>query len=232
MKNLDNIFSLNIVNLWTRFDYIYSLEIMWVLKGFKKMAKLEPFTLNQLEVLKEKFQELWLEYVYFKKDEIFDVDKMLFIKWKNSDYIDLYVSSDKKILQILKKLNNSKDEKKKNYLVWRLLWYPSCCIKSFLKYNYKWDVDFNLKVKENTIWKFDWRLNNLINPYSLIPFFPCSYNCKEAIKYAEKNVSIIWNRKDIKEVFWKPIQYESFWNYKILEYWIDLGEKDKIYYFE
>ena len=32
---------------------------------------------------------------------------------------------------------------------------------------------------------------NLINPYSLIPFFPCSYNCGKAIDYAEKNLSII-----------------------------------------
>ena len=217
--NLNKIFKNNIVKLWTKFDYIYSLEIRWVLKWFKKIAKLEPFTFNNLNNLKTTFKDLWLNYIYFKKNEYFDSEKMLFFKWSDNKniFIDIYISKSKKTLEILENiLLNEKDILKKNYLIWKLLWYPDCCIKSFLKSNYTWDINFNLKIKKNTIWNFDWRLNNLINPYSLIPFFPCSYNCKYAIEYAENNLDIIWNRDKIKKVFKNIIKYNDFWNYEIL----------------
>jgi len=206
--NLDKIFKNNIVKLWTKFDYIYSLEIRWVLKWFKKIAKLEPFTINNLNNLEKKFEELWLKYIYFEKDEYFDSEKMLFLKWNDKEniFIDIYISKSVKTLKILE---NILLNERNNF---------NCCIKSFLKSNYTWDISFNLKVKKNTIWKFDWRLNNLINPYSLIPFFPCSYNCKEAIKYAENNLNIIWNREEIKNIFNNIIEYKDFWNYKILNY--------------
>jgi hypothetical protein len=215
--NLDKIFSLNLVNLWSKFDYIYSLEIMWVIKWFKKITKLEPFTFEDLEKLKQILEKLGLFYCYFEKDEYFDDEKMLFIRWEKLGYkyIDLYVSKSKKLLDILSEINSRKEEKNKNYLIWKMLWYPDCCIKFFLEYNYKSDVDFNVLVKYRTIWQFDWRLNNLINPYSLIPFFPCSYNCKEAIKYAENNLEIIKNREEIKNIFRNIVNYKDFWNYSI-----------------
>lgn len=217
--NLDKIFSLNLINLWSKFDYIYSLEIMWIIKGFKKIAKLEPFTLEDLDKIIPIIEKLGLVTCYFEKNEYFDEDKMLFIKWEKKwyKYIDLYISKSKKLLGILSDINNDKNQKNKNYLIWKMLWYPDCCIKFFLEYNYKSDVDFNVLVKNATIWNFDWRLNNLINPYSLIPFFPCSYNCKEAIKYAENNLDIIKKRKEIMKVFKNYISYKDFWNYKIEE---------------
>lgn len=218
MMNLNNIFLNDLVNLWTKFDYIYSLEIKGVLKWFKKIAKLEPFTLQNLELIKEKLKLLNLEYIYFEKDEYFDNNKMLFLKWqaKNYKYIDIYISKNIKTLNILKIiLITEKDNYKKNYLIWKLLWYPDCCMKSFLESDYIWDIDFNLKIKWKTIWKMDWRLNNLINPYSLIPFFPCSYNCKEAIIYAEKNLNIIWNIDEVKNIFSNIIEYKWFWDINI-----------------
>jgi hypothetical protein len=230
--NLNNIFVNNLIQLNSKFDYIYSLEIKWVLKWFKKITKLEPFTLNQLELIKDKLNFLNLEYIYFEKDEYFDDEKMLFLKWKNGEekYIDIYISRSKKTLNILENiLNTEKNIIKKNFLIWKLLWYPDCCIKSFLESNYTWDISFNLKVKENTTWKFDWRLNNLINPYSLIPFFPCTYNCKEAVKYAENNLDIIWNREEIEEIFKNVIEYNNFWDIKILKW--DLSEWKNIFNF-
>jgi len=216
MMNLDKIFKNDIVNLGTKFDYIYSLEIKWVLKWFKKISKLEPFTLDNLEKIESIFSKLWIKYIYFIKDEYFDLSKMLFLKWKEKTniYIDIYISKSLKILNLLEnKLNEENNEMKKNFLVWKLLWYPTCCIKSFLQETYSWDVNFNINIRNKTVWKFDWRLNNLINPYSLIPFFPCSYNCKKAINYAEKNLEIIWNRKNIEEIFKKNMMYNWVWDY-------------------
>lgn len=218
--NLGKIFVNDLVNLWTKFDYIYSLELKWVLKWFKKITKLEPFTLENLEKIKDLFDKLWLVYSYFEKEEYFDDEKMLFIKWDNwkDKYIDIYVSNNQKVINLLDKILKEKDNNyKKNYLIWRLLGYPDCCIKSFLEIDYNSDLGFNARVKNNTKWKFDWRLNNLINPYSLLPFFPCTYNCKEAIKYAENNLDIIWNREEIKSIFNNVIEYKDFWNYKILD---------------
>jgi len=104
--NLDKIFKNNIVKLWTKFDYIYSLEIRWVLKWFKKIAKLEPFTINNLNNLEKKFEELWLKYIYFEKDEYFDSEKMLFLKWNDKEniFIDIYISKSVKTLKILENI--------------------------------------------------------------------------------------------------------------------------------
>ena len=218
--NLDSIFENNLINIWTKFDYIYSLEIKWVLKWFKKIAKFEPFRLVDLELIKDILESLNLKYVYFEKDEYFDKEKMLFLKWKSKkeQYVDIYISRSSKTLDVLKKIiETEKWNYKKNYLIWKLLWYPDCCIKSFLESNYTWDLDFNLKIKSKTIWKFDWRLNNLINPYSLIPFFPCSYNCGKAIDYAEKNLSIIWKRDLIEEKFKNIIYFKGVWDIDILK---------------
>ena len=217
--NLDKIFSLNLLKLWTKYDYIFSLEILWVLSGFKKIAKLEPFTQEDLDKIKNFLSSKWLKYLSYEKDEYFDDEKMLFIKWKTSwkTYIDLYISKSNKTLDILgDTIWKETDRRKKNYLIWKLLWYPDCCVKSFLENNYSKDLDFNLEIKNKTVWKFNWRLNNLINPYSLIPFFPCSYNCKEAMQYAENNLNILWKRDEIKNVFKNKIVYNDFWDISIL----------------
>lgn len=227
--NLDNIFNLNLFWAYWKFIHIYSLEIMWVILWFKKMAKLEPYTLKDLENSKHVFTDLWLSYIFFEKEEHFDNDKMLFLKWKNDGnlYIDLYVSKSAKTLWILENLHKiNKNTKSENYIIWKLLWYPECCIKSFLELDYNWDLELNLKIKEKTIWKLDWRLNNLINPYSLIPFFPCNYNCKNAIKYAENNLKIIWKRKKIQDIFKNIIIYNWFWDATIIdEYTNDVDKK-------
>jgi hypothetical protein len=219
MMNLNNIFNLNILDLWNKYNHIFSLEILWLLKGFKKITKLEPFTLEDLNNVKDILNKKWIKYIYFEKDEYFDEQDMLFKKWniKWKQYIDIYLSKSNQLLEILKnKILIEENIKKKNYLIWKLLWYPDCCIKKFLENNYSSDKDFNIQIKENTNWKLDWRLNNLINPYSLIPFFPCSYNCEEAIKYAENNLEIIWNKKEIENNFKNILEYNSFWNYKKL----------------
>jgi hypothetical protein len=228
--NLNKIFSLNILNLKTKFDYIYSLEIMWVLKWFKKIAKLEPFSLENLDKIKEILEKLGLKYIYLEKDEYFDEKEMLFKKWKIhwKSYIDLYVSKSEKFLEII--TNNDFNIKEKNFLIWKMLGYPECCIKSFLDFEYKWDISFNQIIKNKTVWKFDRRLNNLINPYSLIPFFPCSYNCEKAIEYAENNLEIVWNIEEIEHLFKNNIIYKDFWNYEIITTDIEWKE-DNIFYF-
>lgn len=217
--NLDSTFSLKLLDLETKFNYIYSLELMWVLTWLKKIAKLEPFLFDDVSKIEQNLNKLWLKYIFFEKEEHFDEDKMLFIKWdkETSKYIDLYVSKSENTLNILKDIHLISDIKKKNYLIWKLLWYPDCCIVSFLNYEYKSDLNFNKIIINKTSWAFDWRLNNLINPYSLIPFFPCSYNCKEAIKYAESNLKILWNSEEIKWVFKNYILYNSFWDNKIVD---------------
>lgn len=220
MKNLDSIFLLHTLDLGTKFDYIYSLELQWVLAGFKKIAKLEPFTLELLDKAKAILRELDIQYHFIEKDEYFDEERMLFLKWKKEGktYIDFYISKEIKVLDLLRDILKISDVKKKNLYIWKLLWYPECCIQSFLNFPYEGDVSFNQIIKQQTVWNFDWRLNNLINPYSLVPFFPCSYNCKNAILYAEKNLSIVWKREEIKAIFRNTFDYRGFWDVDIVSF--------------
>lgn len=213
--NLSNTFTLNIVKLNTKYDYIFSLELLWVFTWLKKIAKLEPFTLKNIQQIKPCLEKYNISYVYYEKKEYFDHEKMLFVSDKQGadTYVDMYISKSENVLSSLESMISwGNDFKTKNYFIWKLLGYPDCCIRAFLANNYSSDFNYNMLIKSKTVWRFDWRLNNLINPYSLIPFFPCSYNCVAAIEYAQNNIKLLWNEKEIKKVFKNIIYYRSFWD--------------------
>ncbi len=72
----------------------------------------------------------------------------------------------------------------KNY--GKILGYPDCCIEHLIQCDYDRKFDnavsgacYNTKI-------FHHELNNLAYFRYYIPYFPCSYDCKESLKYTEK----------------------------------------------
>lgn len=72
---------------------------------------------------------------------------------------------------------------------WKYLWYPKCCIKNFFQKNdwryYNFPYEIYKKSK-----KFDYRCNPFWKDYedgiSYIYHMPCSFGCKNTIKYVDK----------------------------------------------
>lgn len=212
MKNLDSIFTLRIWNFWWKYQHIFSQEILWVISGFKNITKLEPFRLSDVEIIEKVCKKFWLVYIYFPLEKIFDEQNMQFISRKtsqnNDPYIDMYVSKKEKYTTVLQELYNIPPSVKRNIIIGKMLWYPECCIESFLNKNYTNDFDYNKRSMEQSDWYY-WQLNNLINPYSLIPFFPCKYNCSNALTYAKKNLSLQKYTDEVEYIFSSQVTY--FW---------------------
>ncbi|MDO9028500.1 MAG: DUF483 domain-containing protein, partial [Candidatus Roizmanbacteria bacterium] len=112
-------------------------------------------------------------------------------------------------------------------LIGKYLGYPSCCIKEYTK-NLFIGKNENLPfdILSNTKGRLDFRLNFLYNfesrnfnpqEYSrisesyrlsnmyLIPHKPCSLNCKESIKYAQKIIDIL--KRDFPEYYRELISF-------------------------
>lgn len=103
----------------------------------------------------------------------------------------------------------------------KYLGYPSCCVEEFSK-----NRNHPIKTFSNTEGKLNFRLNYLYNFDSrkfnyqefnricksyhlsglyLIPHMPCSFNCKESIKYAQKLLNIL--RLDFRGYYRKLVFY-------------------------
>lgn len=139
------------------------------------------------------------------------------VKDMSSNILKMYVSKSTKICEKLR-YYDEKDDK----ITGRLLGYPDCCINFYLdlvKNKNHQEVDFVQESLSNTSQKIDFKINNVREwcgklqiDYSLIDYFPCSYNCRNAIKYAGKLFRYIEkidkNQSDhIKKQLLKPILY-------------------------
>jgi len=138
-------------------------------------------------------------------------------KNKASNILIIYISKGSTLCEKLKYFDEI-DEK----ITGRLLGYPDCCIEFYLdlvKNKNRQNIDFVRETNANTEKKMDFRLNNLREwcsglqiDYSLVDFFPCSYDCKKALKYA-KNIFGYIEKIDkkqansIKKQLTKPIVY-------------------------
>lgn len=228
MNSINNIIHSK-YDFWTKFDYAFYADILGVYYDIKKIAKLEPFTENNIKPILIFLDELWLKYIKIKRAEVFNEKDMIFNKATEvEDWIDLFVSKLDKYLDLVAKIYNSPKSKKTEVLIWKLLWYPDCCIKSFLSNKYINDKLYDNYLNDKTIWYFDWRLNNTLSIYRLIPFFPCTYNCNEAIKYAQKQFDIMPNNHNLYKILRSLVLYDNFWNYIVLIWW-KINNKSIIY---
>jgi hypothetical protein len=124
-------------------------------------------------------------------------------------------------------------------LIGNYLGYPSCCIEKFAKncyyYYYGKNKNYPTKTLSNSKGRLDFRLNYLYNfdsrnfdnqeykqisesyrlsGFYLIPHRPCSFNCKESIRYAQKILDILKLEfpeyyKELISILKKPILYFS-----------------------
>jgi len=112
---------------------------------------------------------------------------------EKGDYL-IYISKSRKKLNLAVKADNNDDEGEFG----TNLGIPECCIKFYLDNQeraFKKQNDFVPLVAENTksLHSFNF-WNNYISQYfdySLLSFFPCSFNCKEASKKAQESYSLM-----------------------------------------
>ena len=102
----------------------------------------------------------------------------------------LYISKSKKLANDAKMLESENNHTE----LGKLLGYPECCCKFFQKYFSEKNTDLTeFSFRESKGHKFPWQNNNCMRVFdiSLISHFPCSFNCLETKKIADKNLEIV-----------------------------------------
>jgi len=129
----------------------------------------------------------------------------------NKENFNCIISKSEKKLKEYHKAEENMEMGRSDDSLGKLFGYPRCCIEEFTKntsmnkslppmtlLNTKGESDFRL----NYLYSFDSRQFNyeefnrvtkgyLLSNNYLIPYIPCSFNCKESIKYAQKLLDIL-----------------------------------------
>jgi len=219
------------IELWN--NVLDEMPMKAVSEGIKHCAKLELVKVKDTPKVTNKIKKIGLKFDVPQRQFTLDKINMKFSlskEYNENNYVLIFVSKKKEILnEFIKKTNeevNSKNEKQRRYAIQRigrLLGYPKCCTKTFSELNvYVDDKTTNIKIKNRTRGKFNWLLNNLISPYTLIDFYPCSYNCKNAINYAQNMLNLVSRsnpnkKKMIRQYLNNVILYFNFNNYIIFD---------------
>lgn len=179
-----------------------SLEILYLLEGVKKAARLDA---NEDELIKIKDfcskTGLFLEISDFKVIKIADhgkgnyanIVKRVPINNANPGLYHLYISKDKNKSKFLKILENKNDDR----AVGELLGYPECCIEFFIvnKENQeKIQNDYILPALNNSEgFEFPFYTNHAMRYFdaTLLSHFPHDFNCRESANIAKKNLETI-----------------------------------------
>jgi hypothetical protein len=213
----------------------YGPDILGVIANLKPAVRcvIKENEINSFILLCQKYN---LEYSF--SDCRYDIlQNQVIVKSMSSNILKMYISKSTKLCDELK-YYDEKDDK----ITGRLLGYPDCCVNFYLdltKNKNRQNIDFVLESYIKTQKKFDFRINNLREwcgglqiDYSLIDFFPCSYGCKEAVKYANNLFEYIKKidkkqASNIKKQLTKPIIYYDNKNAKPISKSIQ-KRKDKV----
>lgn len=161
------------------FDWV--LNILSLLFDIKKVSRIE--NLNSIDTVIEVLSKFWFS-CHNKKD------KTLYVA-KNKENLDLWVYND--------------IEKNNAYNLWKLLWFPDCCIKKFI------DIWW---VSEKKLFNFLKEINNKDISSNYLNFFenkliyhlPCSMTCKKSIniwKKVYKIFTLLTTKNDTLDFFRK-----------------------------
>ena len=179
-----------------------ALEILYLLEGIKRAVRLDA---NEIELgkIKEFCQKenLHFEVSDFKVVKITDDGKGKYsniVKRIPLNYFDrglyhVYISKDKAIAKFLKFLENKNDDG----AVGKLLGYPKCCVDFFLKNKEEQkhiQNDYILPALKNSEgFKFPFYANYAARYFdvALMSHFPHSFDCKDSIGIAKKNLECI-----------------------------------------
>lgn len=176
---------------------IKALEIIYVIEGVKPAARImvkdDEFD-NIKNFLKEYKLDIIKSEFKIKKDDAGDYsDKGSKIGLNEKGYYFSYIAKTKDVAKKLKRL-----ERFDNHVeLGMALGYPRCCCE-FFERNFLSESqnknDFTLDtLRESDGYEFP-SYNNIAARHfdiSLLNHFPCSFNCRESIKIAEKNLGVI-----------------------------------------
>ena len=221
-----------------------SLEILYLLNGIKKAARLDA---NEDELIKIKDfcskNNFFLETSDFKVIKIADQGKGNYantvkrvpINNANPGLYHLYISKDKNKSKFLKLMENKNDDRAAG----ELLGYPKCCVEFFIANKEKQEKiqnDYILPALNNSEgFEFPFYTNHAMRYFdvTLLSHFPHDFNCKESINIAKENLKTIKNysaelANKFENMLKSPVLYTesngifAFKNYKlqnnILEY--------------
>jgi hypothetical protein len=201
-KNLTNILYFN-----------YGPDLLGVITGLKPSARCvikESETNSFVDFCKKYNLKYALSEYRFNT-----LQNQVIVRDMSSNILKIYISKSLKLCDKIKYYDERDDK-----ITGQLLGYPDCCVNFYLdliKNKNRQDIDFVLETYANSKNKLDFRINNVREWYeglqidfSLIDFFPCSYECKNAIKYADKLFRYIEaiNKKlasNLKKQLKKPI---------------------------
>jgi hypothetical protein len=205
---------------------IRSLEILYLLNDLKEVVRIDAYDEEFNLVLNFcKKNNLNIEMSDFKIIKETDKGKGLFsnkgIKTSLSStekgVVFLYISKSKEKAMLAKKFENESNNKDFGLI----LDYPKCCVDFFVKNNPVESQKQNdyilpaLKNSDNFVFPF---YNNHAVRYfdvSLLSHFPCSFNCKESIKIAKKNLELIKKystelAKNFEEILSSGVLYTEY----------------------
>ncbi len=175
-------------------EYISSYNLLCMFHWCKDVMK-QPINLYNLYKIEEVLKILNLNFVL---SDFFYENPNEWCFWKDKNKI-IYIWFDREKCLLVKKYDehfkwefyiNHKVNKKYTYKEatignGNLLWYPECCINSFIttdNYDYNLFYVFSSKVINYK------NCNNFLNvfEYIILHNIPCSFECKESINLAKK----------------------------------------------
>lgn len=197
-------------------------DLLALLSNRKKLFRFGTFHSSNIKKLIPVINNLNLQYIvkshHINYNEVVESgDKFLNDKGNKSGIIYmLFASIHKKDLQIADAIESDNDVDSINYYYG----YPKCCIKSYFNRNnnYWWETYLGIFCNHYTN-----KIAELFNkPTFMNEYFPCSGNCKETIKMAIQNKSVL--QELVGPVFIDSIDKSLFRVYSINPKIKDVGK--------
>ena len=133
------------------------------------------------------------DYKIITKDGIFFKEKIPFSTNYPYSSFFVYLSKDEETIHKAMEWEGKDIQFRKDRELGELLGYPKCCIKSYIETQNKRTHNFNIEAYISTKNEFNYLINSflILTPFHLISHFPCSFECPESKKYAERILNVV-----------------------------------------
>lgn len=177
--------------------------------AFKMIIPLEDFEKVKDYLKKERILSRHSDFKY-----IFDKERDAGLRVSLDDHrrggVTIYAAKSEEMLDSLQKADRNSDDIK----VGKILGYPDCCCNVYENSSRE---DHYLDSIKNTKEYFDWRLNNFVQSpnFFLVMHYPCSYECGESIRDAERLLEVIEKNQpkfaeQLKAYMKRPVLYSNY----------------------
>ncbi len=215
------------IELWQ--NPLHGPAILGVLHGLKPVSKLEHITLKEARSLIPQLEYMGLTARIPDQRFMLDASGTEFrrsSKGSEGEYVYLFVSKDAGKLEEAVEATTQEHKGKGNRAdavrkLGALLGYPRCCTEAFgRERDYANDKQMNMVIRGRTRGRLSPYLNNLVSPFSLVPFFPCTYNCMNAGRFAKDMLDIVSEGDDerkykIMGTLRSVVLYFDLWRYVV-----------------